>query len=180
MARERGRRNVDEKFPEPDILPLMNVILMLILALITMSALLPLGFLSSEAQKLAKGGGVATPTSEEKKPLNLIVFITDSGFNLSVRGAVSMGAPDPSNPSRKLPLIPKISATDGTLVYDYQALELKLIEIKKLDPTEEAMTLTADPEVQFDSVIQTMDASRFDLEKRPLFPRVSFAAGIVG
>jgi biopolymer transport protein TolR len=178
MAKERRLRS-EEAFPEPDMLPLMNIILMLILALITMSALLPLGFLSSEAQKLARGGGAAA-AKEEKKPLNLILFITEAGFNISVYGTVKMGEADPKNPGRKLPLIPKVVGPDGQLQFDYAALEVKLVEMKKLDKEEDGMTITADPEVTFDVVVHTMDAARFDADKQVLFPKVSFAAGIVG
>jgi biopolymer transport protein ExbD len=177
MARSRGTR-LEEKFPEPELLPIMNIIFMLILALVSMAALLPLGVLSSEAQKLSKGIGGAAEL-DQKKPLNLIVFITEAGFNVSVRGEVKMGGADPSNPARKLPLIPVIQ--NGNVVeYDYQALQKKLVEFKAIDREEESMTITADPEVKFDAVIQTMDASRFDNEKKLLFPKVSFAAGIVG
>lgn len=180
MARERRQRG-DEAFPEPDTLPLMNIILMLILALITMSAMLPLGFLSSEAQKLSSGGGASSlPEREDKKPLTLIVFITSTGFNVSVYGEVKMGEADPANPGRKLPLIPTHAGPTGEAVYDYAALQAKLMELKKLDVDEQAMTITADPEVIFDSVVQVMDAARFDTEKKVLFPKVSFAAGIVG
>jgi biopolymer transport protein ExbD len=178
MARERGRR-LDERFPEPDLLPILNIIFMLILAMVSMAAMLPLGVLSSEAQKLARPGAAAAPEEPGKKPLNLIVFITDAGFNVSVRGEVKMGAQDPANANRKLPLIPKIDSPDGP-GYDYLGLKHKLLEFKKLDQEEQAMTLTADPEVKFDVVIQTMDASRYGEEKHVLFPKVSFAAGIVG
>lgn len=180
MARERRSRG-DEPFPEPDTLPLMNIIFMLILALLTMSAMLPLGFLSSEAQKLSRGGAAgAAAEKEDKKPLTLIVFITSTGFNISVYGDVKMGAADPANASRKLPLIPTVPGRDGENIYDYAALNAKLMEFKKLDVDEQAMTITADPEVKFDVVVQTMDAARFDTEKKVLFPKVSFAAGIVG
>lgn len=180
MARERRARG-QESFPEPDTLPLMNIILMLILALITMSAMLPLGFLSSEAQKLAGPGAFAAPKpEEEKKPLNLIVFITEAGFNISTYGSVKMGPADPANPARKLPLIPKIPGPAGELVFDYEGLQAKLTEFKKLDTDEESMTITADPKIKFDVIIQTMDWARFDKNKSILFPKVSFAAGIVG
>ncbi len=179
MARKPRSRGSDS-IPEPDTLPLMNVILMLILALITMSALLPLGFLSSEAQKLARGGAAAAPEKEEKKPLNLVVFVTESGFNISVYGDVKMGEPDTQNPGRKLPLIPKIAGPAGEPTFDYQTLLTKLAEFKKLDQDEESMTITADPEIKFDVIVHTMDAARFDTEKKPLFPKVSFAAGVVG
>jgi biopolymer transport protein ExbD len=179
MAKERRARAGSEPFPEPDMLPLMNIILMLILAMITMAALLPLGLLSSEAQRLSSGGFAAEKV-EEKKPLNLTVFMTESGFNISVYGEVKMGEIDPSKPDRKLPLIANIPGPDGKPEYNYQALQEKLTEFKKLDKDEESVTLTADPEVIFDAVVKTMDAARFDAEKQILFPRVSFAAGLVG
>ncbi len=188
MARERGARDKEGPFPEPDTLPMMNIILMLILALVTMSAMLPLGFISSEAQKLARADVFAPPKeTEEKKPLNLIVFITNDGFNISVRGDAKMGPADPQNPGRKLPLVPNLAGrpdpqNPGHMlpVYDYATFKVKLEEFKKLDPQELSMTIAADPEVKFDVVIQTMDASRFDEQKQALFPKVSFAAGIVG
>ena len=179
MARERGSRQGNEPFPEPDMLPLMNIILMLILALITMASMLPLGFLSSAAQKLARPGA-SVDVVENKKPLNLIVFITEAGFNLSVQGVAKMGETDPSNSARKLPLIPNIIGANGEPEFDYARLREKLSEYKKLDPAEESMTLTADPEIKFDAVVQTMDAARFEEDNKVLFPRVSFAAGLVG
>lgn len=173
MARERRLRS-EEAFPEPDMLPLMNIILMLILALITMSALLPLGFISSESQRLARGLGAMPQKAEERKPLDLILFITESGFNISVHGNVLKDS------SGKPLLIPKVALADGTLGLDYKALNAKLTEIKKIDQEEESLRLTADPEIKFDAVIQVMDAARFDAEKHVLFPKISFAAGIVG
>lgn len=179
MARERGARRGSEPFPEPDMLPLMNIILMLILALLTMASMLPLGLLSSEAQKLARPGA-SVDVVEEKKPLNLIVFITDAGFNFSVQGVAKMGETDPNNPERKLPLIPNITGSTGEPEFDFKKLQEKLSEYKKLDSLEESMTITADPEVKFDVVVHTMDAARYDAEGKALFPRVSFAAGLVG
>jgi biopolymer transport protein ExbD len=178
MARERSPRG-SEPFPEPDMLPLMNIILMLILALITMAAMMPLGLLSTEAQKLSRGLPAAA-TQENKKPLTLIVFVTEAGFNISVYGDVKMGPADPANPKRKLPLVPNLALADGSTQFDFVALKAKLVEFKKLDAEEQSMTLTADPEVKFDTVVHTMDAARFDDDKKVLFPKVTFAAGIVG
>ncbi len=179
MARERGSRG-SEPFPEPDMLPLMNIILMLILALITMAAMMPLGLLSAESQKLSQGLASAAPVDEKKKPLTLILFVTEAGFNFSIYGDVKMGAVDPSNPKRKLPLVPNIVHADGSVEFDFEALKAKLVEYKKLDADEQTMTIAADPEIKFDVVIHTMDAARLDEEKKPLFPKVTFAAGIVG
>lgn len=184
MARERGTRS-SEAFPEPDMLPLMNIILMLILALITMAALLPLGLLSSEAQRLSKGGASASEQNKQP-PLNLTLFVVEGGFNFSVYGEVKMGAVDPNNKARKLALIPSIKQEDGQIIYDFEKLQAKLIEFHNADNAkydkrnEQSMTITADPEVKFDVIIQVMDAARYDGDKNELFPKVSFAAGLVG
>lgn len=180
MARQRGERAAEAPFPEPDLLPFLNVIFMLILAMVSMAALLPLGVLSSEPQKLSSGPAASKP-EEEKKPLNLTVFITEAGINLSVYGTVKMSdKADPLNPSKKLPLIAKVPNGKGEMTYDYAALREKLLEMKKLDKDDTAMIITADPKVKFDVIIQVMDASRLMDDKSPLYPKVSFAAGIVG
>jgi len=183
MAKKRrgGHGGSHEHFPEPDLLPLMNILFMLIIALITMSSLLPLGFLSSHAQKLATGGAAAIAPKEEKVPLNLIVFIMDNGFNISVRGSVKMGeGMDPNNPKKKRALIPVKIDASGNKIYDYEALLTKLEGIKALDIEEDKMTITADEEIRFEIVVDTMDAARFSKDKKPLYPLVSFAAGMVG
>jgi biopolymer transport protein ExbD len=180
MARTRGERAPEAGFPEPDLLPFLNIIFMLILAMVSMAALLPLGVLSSEAQKLSSGAAVQE-RPEDKKPLNLTLFVTEKGFNLSVYGTVKMSDQvDPTDPKKKLPLIPKVHNGEGEMVFDYAAMRAKLLEMKKLDADEQGMTIAADPEIIFDVIIQTMDASRFTDEKGPLYPKVSFAAGIVG
>lgn len=178
MARERRQRGSDA-LPEPDTLPLMNIIFMLILALLTMASVLPLGFLSSEAQKISTGLAAPAEQKDQKVPFNLIVFVTEKGFNFSVQGKALMGELDPTT-NRKLALIPTIIGADGVPQYDFEKLREKLIEFKKLDPTEEAMTITADPEVPFEVIVTTMDWSRLDSERNILFPKVSFAAGMVG
>lgn len=181
MASKRKTRAGDAPFPEPDMLPFMNLIFMLILAMVSMSALLPLGVISSEAQKLSSGMTSSMPEND-KKPLNLTLFITDKGFNLSSRGVVRMGdKPDPTNPSKKLPLIPmKVIGANGQLEYDYAELRKELEKIKTDNPTEGSLTITADGKIVFDIIVKSMDSSRKDSSNKPLFPNVSFAAGIVG
>lgn len=177
-AKKRSSRTLDTSFPEPDLLPFLNVIFMLILAMVSMAALLPLGVLSSEAQKLSSGSSSSMPPPGEKKPLNLTVYLTPEGFNLSIRGVVKTSdKPNPKNPKAKLPLIAKIE--DGA-TYDFVALTKKLEEIKKQEPDEVQVIITAEETVKFDDIVHTMDAVRIDEQKKPLFPSISFAAGIVG
>ncbi len=178
MARIRGAR-LEEKFPEPELLPIMNIIFMLILALVSMAALLPLGVVSSETQKISKGLPGAPVEEDKKKPLNLVLFITETGFNFQVYNDLKAGGADPRNPGRKLALIPMVETPNGPQ-YDFAALKAKFVEFKALDKAEETMTITADPKVKFNTIIHAMDAARFDNDKKVLFPKVSFAAGIVG
>lgn len=180
MASKRKSRAGDAPFPEPDLLPFMNLIFMLILAMVSMSALLPLGVISSEAQKLSSGMAASVPEND-KKPLNLTLFVTDKGFNLSLRGVVKMSdKQDPTNPAKKLPLIPMKADASGELDYDYAELRKELEKIKTDNPTEGSLTITADGKIVFDVIVKCMDSSRKGSDNKPLFPNVSFAAGIVG
>lgn len=179
---DRRRGGIGEDVGEPDLTPIMNLTFMLILALLTMSSILPLGLISVQAPQIAGGGGGPTPdTPEDQQPkLNLTIFVTKSGFNLAASGATLDGSSD-TPPRAGEPLFPKI-AVEGQAdkQYNFEALNRKLIEIKKNFPREQSVIITADEDVIYDDIVKTMDASRESGDGRELFPAVAFSAGIVG
>jgi biopolymer transport protein ExbD len=73
--------------------------------------------------------------------------------------------------------------TKEELDYDYPLLHEKLRAIKKNYEEEKQVIISADPNIDFTTLIRTMDASRkyTDDEKKeqPLFPHVILSAGIV-
>lgn len=183
MARkpsDRRRGGIGEGVGEPDLVPIMNLTFMLILALLTLSSLLPLGLITVQAPQIAGGGTSEPQNPEEEKTekLNLTIFITMKGFNLAASGATLDGSSDdPPRPGE--PLFPKITV-DGKEVYDFQSLNRRLIEIKKSFPREQSVIISADEDVAYEDVVKTMDAARESADGKELFPAVAFSAGIVG
>lgn len=177
---DRRRGGIGEDVGDPDLTPIMNLTFMLILALLTLSAALPLGLISVQAPQIAGGAGGTgeVPPEDEQPKLNLTIFVTKDGFNLAASGATLDGSSDtPPRPNE--PLFPKITL-DGQQRYNYEALNRKLIEIKKNFPREQSVIITADEDVIYDDIVKTMDASRESADGRELFPAVAFSAGIVG
>ncbi|MEM7495267.1 MAG: biopolymer transporter ExbD [Myxococcota bacterium] len=178
MAREkrRGGRQGDSKIPEPDLLPIMNIILVLILAMLTMAAFVPLGVITTKAPKLSGGGRASSQQQpqDDKPKLSLTIFMVQEGYNLSMFGKTYKAPKD--NPEAKA-FIPKRDE-NGEQVYDFEALRKKLVEVKEKNPEEEQVTVLAHDDALYSSVISTMDAIRLTDDKKPMFPMVAFGAGI--
>lgn len=167
MRRDRRRRH-SEELGEPEMLPMMNVLFILVLVLMGMSTFMPLGAISTEAPRLAGAGeGPGGPTTNE---LNLVVMLQSDGINLSVRGSIQSGAAGP--------LIPKVQR-NGALEYDFETLNQRLAQIKTENPGDNRVMIMADPDVIYDDIIKTMDASRRSRENKVMFPQVAFIPGIV-
>lgn len=162
-GRSRERRGLEE-LPEPEILPMMNVLFMLVMVLMGMSAFLPIGVISIQAPQLGGAPGPAAAAAATPD-LNLTVMILKTGFNLSVEGVFYKG-------NDGGPLFPKIQkGTDR--VYNFAALRDKLTEIKTQHPKDTQMIIMADPDTIYDDITHVMDAAR------PMFPEVAFVPGVV-
>jgi hypothetical protein len=83
------------------------------------------------------------------------------GFYVAGGGGV-IGADAATPDSTRPPTIPK---KDGK--YDYPALTEQLRQIKEKYPNETAVILSADMDVLYDVLIQTMDACREVVVKKP-------------
>jgi biopolymer transport protein ExbD len=163
---------------------------MLILSTLAMTAWTQLAMLNVQAPQIGSsdnpGNGAVNPATATA--LNLTVFILKDGYNIAASGATLDGNSE-GRPGQ--PLIPKITVTEpgkpATSAYDYVALQKRLIEVKKSlacdtcsFPGEASMIISADGDVSYDAVVQTMDAARKSSDGKILFPGVAFAAGVVG
>jgi biopolymer transport protein ExbD len=178
------RRHREAENDEPldlDVTPFLNIMFMLILSILAMTAWTQLAMLNVQAPQIgggASGGG--TGAEAPSSQLNLTIFILKDGFNIGATGATLDGNSE-GRPGQ--PLITKIEVTQGskkTVEYDYANLQRRLIEIKKTFPAEQSMIISADADVPYDVVIHTMDAARKSSDGKLLFPSVAFAAGVVG
>jgi len=170
----RRRLRDDEHVGELNIVPYLDVVVNLVMfMLLSMTGLITLGVLNVSAPRI---GG--EPAAAENQPrLLLTVAIGRQGFTVAGAGGVLGGdapAPDAARP-------PTIPLRDGK--YDYAALSEQMKKIKEQFPNETAVILSADPEVVYDVLIQTMDACREvsvrtangKSERKPLFFDVSLS-----
>jgi biopolymer transport protein ExbD len=143
--------------------------------LLSMTGLIALGVVNVSAPKI--GGETAAAAPENQPKLLLTVAIAKSGFYVAGAGGV-LGADATGADATRPPTIP---LRDGA--YDYAALGEQMKKIKDQFPNETAVILSADPEVVYDVLIQTMDACREasvtrpdgSSERRPLFFDVSLS-----
>ena len=172
----RRRIREDEHTGELNIVPYLDVVVNLVMfMLLSMTGLIALGVVNVSAPKI--GGDAAAQAPADQPKLLLTVAIAKSGFYVAGAGGV-LGA-EATTPDATRP--PTIPLRDGK--YDYAALSEQMKAIKDKFPNETAVILSADPDVLYDVLIQTMDACREatvkkpdgSSERRPLFFDVSLS-----
>jgi len=173
----RRRVREEEHQGELNIVPYLDVVVNLVMfMLLSMTGLITLGVLNVSAPKIGGEAGAAGE-KPEKPPLLLTVAIGRQGFYVAGAGGVlgkDAGTADANRP-------PTIPLRDGK--YDYASLSEQMKKIKDQFPNETAVILSADPDVVYDTLIQTMDACREasvkgpdgKIERKPLFFDVSLS-----
>jgi biopolymer transport protein TolR len=172
----RRRIRDEEHAGELNIVPYLDVVVNLVMfMLLSMTGLIALGVLNVSAPKLGAEASQAAP--DDKPKLLLTVAIGKQGFYIAGAGGV-LGQDAPSPDAARPPTIP---LRDGK--YDYGTLGAQMKKIKDQFPSETGVILSADPDVVYDVLIQTMDACREGTftkpdgttERRPLFFDVSLS-----
>ena len=172
----RRRIREEEHQGELNIVPYLDVVVNLVMfMLLSMTGLITLGVLNVSAPKI---GGEAAAAASDQPKLLLTVAIGRAGFFVAGAGGVLGKEPEKPDATRPptIPLRP-----DGR--YDYAALGEQMKKIKEQFPNETAVILSADPDVLYDVLIQTMDACREaavktadgKTERKPLFFDVSLS-----
>jgi biopolymer transport protein ExbD len=189
--RSHGGGHGDEEPLDLDVTPFLNIMFMLILSILAMTAWTQMAMLNVQAPQIGGGGGGGGDGAppEELSTLNLTVFVLPDGFNIGASGATLDGNSDGRPGQVLIPKVPK-KTTQGqpvldasgnaVLDHDYTRLQQRLIEIKKSFPTEESMIVSADGNTVYEVIVRIMDASRRSSDGKILFPAVAFAAGVVG
>lgn len=144
-------RTPQDPTSELNLAPLMNMVVILIPLLLLAVVFLQVGVVNVSTPKLSPG--VASDGAPDES-LNLTVAITEDGFVLSSAEGVYPGA-------KRCEGAPTICNVDGR--HDWVALYNTLAEIKRAHPDETTIQLTADPDVEYATVIRVMDVARFKL-----------------
>lgn len=158
----------DEEGGELNIVPFLDIVVnILIFVLATVSVT----FVSSiETTPPAVGGGGVRET-EQKPALNLTVLISSEGFGIkTANGNVSTGCTSAGSGLA----VPKRSGD-----YDYNGLRQCGMRLKKASPEfaeESQVLISANNNVDYQTIVNTMDALRSDKDNQPLFPEVNFGA----
>ncbi|MGC3996161.1 MAG: biopolymer transporter ExbD [Anaeromyxobacter sp.] len=159
----RRRIRDEEHTGELNIVPYLDVVVNLVMfMLLSMTGLISLGVLNVSAPKIG-GEAVATQGQVDNNTpkLLLTVAIGKQGFYLAGAGGVlgeDAATPDAGRP-------PTIPLKAGK--YDYAALTEELAKVKEKFPAETQVILSADPDVVYDTLIQTMDACREQVLTKP-------------
>lgn len=174
MARKPSeRRHGEEADNELNLIPIMNLVLMLIPAILITAAFVEITVINVSAPQIGGGAPQEPQEKPDKPPLNLTIVLTDQGFTIAGSGGV-LGQEQADPNAQKGPTIPKTG--DGT--YDWAGLTKKLVEIKDAFPEETKVIINAEPDIKYEFLVGTMDAARETLDHRELFPDVILSAGI--
>ena len=158
----RRRAHDEEHAGELNIVPYLDIVTNLVLfMLLSMTGLLAFGVVNVSAPRI---GAEAQPAAENQPRLLLTVAISRKGFYVAASGGVLGGPPDPQASDRtRPPTVPL--RPDGR--YDYAALTEEMARIKDRNPNETNLVLSADEDIPYDVLVQTMDACREQRIQKP-------------
>lgn len=162
---------------EPNLFPVINLMVVLIPLLLTSAEFIKLGIIELNLPPAAartKKAQMEKPKESEIR-LELAVTITDEGFYLSSSLAIARGK------EGKGPTIPKVNDE-----YNFEELANILYDIKKKAvgkfPDTDQIVILAEPDIDYQTVVSTMDASRsiiVENKRLSLFPKVSLSAKVL-
>jgi biopolymer transport protein TolR len=151
---------------ELNIVPFLDIVMNVLMFVL---ATLPAVFtVTIESNPPSIGSGSATRT-EQKASLNLTAVVTSEGVALKASGGGI--APGCDGPGGGITVPKKAGA------YDWDSLKTCVKKLKDASADfkdESNVQIIAEPGIDYQTVIQTMDAVRQDPQGEPLFPDVNF------
>jgi biopolymer transport protein ExbD len=173
------KKRIDNPFDDINIMPLMNIIMLLIPFLIMSAEFLTIGIINVDAPRI-NPGPVPPPPGPTEQQLNLTISVTQRGITLITRGdQISQGCDlseeAMNSPHKQLPTIPKIDDK-----HDYIKFHECLSKIKKVFPNEQRAIIMAEPKIKYQTIVEILDYSReINRGKNDLFPKVVLSAGVI-
>lgn len=169
MARKSKYKETVEDI---NLIPIMNLVLCLIPAVLFKTQLVKIGMINVSAPSFGPSSSKPKDDKEEK-PLGLTVALSKEGFLLKATGAnlfeVLGLTADGEASGVKIPKKKDIfSSSKGgdvdVIEYDYVMLYDYLSRIKDTYKDEKLLTLVADPDLEFKYMLRAMDVVRFRFE----------------
>jgi biopolymer transport protein TolR len=158
-----------EMVGELNIVPFLDIVVNLIMFLLaTTEAVLLISQIESDLPKIARG---RSSGADVATPLNLNVTVTESGVIVSGSGGKLAPGCSTIDQGRALTVPKKGNA------YDWRGLTDCVVRVKQQYKDEHAVTVSADPQVQYEYVVSAMDAVR-SRGNDALFPDVLISVGV--
>jgi biopolymer transport protein TolR len=167
-----GELDASEIVGELNIIPFLDIVVNLIMFLLATSEyVLLIAQIPSDLPHIARG---RTKSADDvATPLNLNVTVTDAGVLVSGSGG------------KLAPGCTTIDATGSRNVtvprkgkdYDWKSLTDCVVRVKNQYGDEDTVTISADPQIEYEYVVAAMDAVR-SKEQQELFPNVMVSVGI--
>ena len=158
-----------EMVGELTIIPFLAIVVNLIMFLLaTSEAVLLISQIESDLPKISRG---RAKSGEVTTPLNLNVTVTEAGVIVSGSGGKLAPGCDGIDAGRALTVAKK--GKD----YDWKGLTACVSKVKKQFKDERSVTVSADPQVQYEHVVAAMDAVRNEGDAE-LFPNVLISVGV--
>lgn len=168
-----GAKAHKEGHPEINILPLMNIVMLLIPFLLLSTQFIKIGVVEVSSPSCCAIRHDGPEQRPPKPPLNLSMSITRKGVSLLTRGAALGPGCKPRETKAALPTFQKVSTG-----HDWRSVRKCLKKLKADFPHEDQVIVMAEPEIKYKVIIKAMDMSRKDGKKK-LFPRVLLSAGVM-
>jgi len=167
FSRRKLKPREEEEMGELNIVPYLDILMNLIIfMLLSITGLASFGILNVSAPNYGGPTAGAQQDEADKPKLTLSVLISKKGHFVNSENAILGEGSAPTIPTK----------ADGS--YDFTALNETMMKIKGAFPTETKVIIAADADVQYEALIQTMDACRETQtgERRLLFPDVTLGA----
>lgn len=147
---------------ETNLLPVMNIMFLLIPALLLAMEVASMAAIAVSPPKFSAAPSKEQDKKDEKKPLQLKVFIMEDGFRVSAAGQQEgADAGKSADSARPTIMLKKPGAPlEDFERYDYDALQAKAKEYKAAAPHEAVVTISAENSIPMQVLVTTMDAMR--------------------
>jgi biopolymer transport protein TolR len=167
-----GEVDASEIVGELNIIPFLDIVVNLIMFLLATSEfVLLISQIPSDLPHISRGASKSK--QDVTTPLNLNVTVTDAGVLVSGSGGkLSPGCVNLDPPGSRSVTVARKGAN-----YDWTALTECVVKIKSQFADEDTVTVSADPQVQYEHLVAAMDAVRNKGDKE-LFPNVMVSVGI--
>ena len=172
MAKKSKR--IESGYEGDPLIPIMNLVCMLIPLLLYGAVFVRFMTLTVNAPKISRAPAQQQPP-DQNEALNLTVMITDQGFHFKVNPKHRM--PWMSQATETASAGPDIPKKDDN--WDFEEFRRKLMELKNDHREEVNIILGAEDDIKFEVLIEAMDYSREDTDKKQLFPAVTLPRGVV-